>query len=346
MTALVAPLFAGPIDVVGDVHGEKHALESLMARLGYSHHGEHRQGRRLVFVGDLVDRGPDSPAVLRFVKKLVERDLAQCVAGNHELNLLRRQKKHGNHWFYGEPTAQHRAEFGDCAWLAPSEQAPVLEFLDSLPLALERQDLRVVHAAWHEDSVAACRGVVGSTLDVYLKHDRRVEAELIESGIKQAAMDQQAAIADALKDPSRQVPFLEHLALYDAQYQLRNPVRVISSGVERPATEPFYASGKWRMVERVPWWRDYAHAVPVVFGHYWRWWTPDAHGRYSKGEANLFTDVEPGGWLPTAGREGAFCLDYSVGARFKERLEGRREPFHGRLAAMRWPERELVFDSW
>jgi hypothetical protein len=39
----------------------------------------------------------------------------------------------------------------------------------------------------------------------------------------------------------------------------------------------------------------------------------------------------------------AFCLDFSVGARFKERYAGQvTGPFHGRLAAMRWPERELV----
>jgi len=345
MTRLVKPLFEGPLDVVGDIHGEKQALDSLLNRLGYDRHGEHRQGRRLVFVGDLVDRGPDSPAVLRLVQQLVERELAQCVVGNHELNLLRKQPKHGNHWFFGEPSPGDIARFGECAWLTPPEQPLVLEFLESLPLALERPDLRVVHAAWHDESVSVCRNAAGSALAAYCEHNERVEAELVAEGIRQAAMAEQESIGAALQDPSSQVPLLPHLAHYDSQYQLRNPVRVISSGVERPAATPFYASGKWRMVERVPWWRDYAHGVPVIFGHYWRWWSPDGHRRYSKGEANLFADVDRAGWLPTAGREGAFCLDYSVGARFQERKEGLAEPFHGRLAAMRWPERELVFDT-
>ena len=69
----VAPLFDGPLDIVGDVHGEIDALISLLRELGYGDDGKHPDGRRLVFLGDLVDRGPDSPAVLRKVRALVRR---------------------------------------------------------------------------------------------------------------------------------------------------------------------------------------------------------------------------------------------------------------------------------
>ena len=79
----VQPLFDGPLDIVGDVHGEWLALRSLLTHLGYDAHGEHRLGRRLVFVGDLCDRGPDSPAVMEFTQRLVARGVAQCVLGNH-----------------------------------------------------------------------------------------------------------------------------------------------------------------------------------------------------------------------------------------------------------------------
>ncbi|MEO1914747.1 MAG: metallophosphoesterase, partial [Myxococcales bacterium] len=57
---------------MGDIHGELGALVSLLKKLGYDHDGRHAQQRKLVFVGDLIDRGPDSPGVLRAVKRLVD----------------------------------------------------------------------------------------------------------------------------------------------------------------------------------------------------------------------------------------------------------------------------------
>src|SRR5487761_178064 len=100
MTAtLIQPLFAGPIDIVGDVHGEIDALRTLLHCLGYSLEGAHPEGRRLVFVGDLVDRGPDSPAAIELVRSLVKSQRAQCVLGNHELNILIDSHKTDNVWF-------------------------------------------------------------------------------------------------------------------------------------------------------------------------------------------------------------------------------------------------------
>ncbi|MFV2120200.1 polynucleotide kinase-phosphatase, partial [Streptomyces sp. Act-28] len=78
----------GPFDVVGDVHGCASELEALLAELGYVD-GRHPGGRTAVFVGDLVDRGPDSPGVLRRVMSMVESGDALCVSGNHENKLGR-----------------------------------------------------------------------------------------------------------------------------------------------------------------------------------------------------------------------------------------------------------------
>ncbi|MFI5977233.1 polynucleotide kinase-phosphatase [Streptomyces sp. NPDC051452] len=79
----------GPFDIIGDVHGCASELESLLAKLGYED-GVHPQGRTAVFVGDLVDRGPDSPGVLRRVMAMVKSGDALCVPGNHE-------NKYGRH---------------------------------------------------------------------------------------------------------------------------------------------------------------------------------------------------------------------------------------------------------
>ncbi|MEU9384843.1 polynucleotide kinase-phosphatase, partial [Streptomyces sp. NPDC048279] len=73
----------GPFDIVGDVHGCASELEALLGKLGYAD-GVHPKGRTAVFVGDLVDRGPDSPGVLRRVMSMVKSGNALCVPGNHE----------------------------------------------------------------------------------------------------------------------------------------------------------------------------------------------------------------------------------------------------------------------
>ncbi|MFJ8595502.1 polynucleotide kinase-phosphatase [Streptomyces sp. NPDC093598] len=73
----------GPFDIIGDIHGCAAELEALLAKLGYVD-GGHPEGRTAVFVGDLVDRGPDSPGVLRRVMAMVKSGNALCVPGNHE----------------------------------------------------------------------------------------------------------------------------------------------------------------------------------------------------------------------------------------------------------------------
>lgn len=91
----------GPFDVIGDVHGCRSELESLLTELGYSLSRDddgravdasHPGGRRAIFVGDLVDRGPDTPGVLRLVMGMVAAGQAYCVSGNHEAKLVRALK--------------------------------------------------------------------------------------------------------------------------------------------------------------------------------------------------------------------------------------------------------------
>ncbi|MFC9997041.1 polynucleotide kinase-phosphatase [Nocardia sp. NPDC127526] len=114
----------GPFDVIGDVHGCRSELETLLGELGYELardgsgrpvDARHPEGRTAVFVGDLVDRGPDTPGVLRLVMGMVASGNALCVTGNHEFKLVRaldgRKVKvaHG----LAESLAQLEAEDGD-----------------------------------------------------------------------------------------------------------------------------------------------------------------------------------------------------------------------------------------
>jgi len=85
----------GPFDIIGDVHGCFDELHTLMLKLGYviegrdSYRASHPDGRRLIFVGDLVDRGPKTPEVLRLVMDMVDSGVAFCVTGNHDDKLKR-----------------------------------------------------------------------------------------------------------------------------------------------------------------------------------------------------------------------------------------------------------------
>ncbi|MAV37337.1 MAG: hypothetical protein CMJ59_17995 [Planctomycetaceae bacterium] len=242
MTQLVQPLFTGPLDIVGDIHGEIDALGDLLGQLGYAEDGSHPRQRRLVFVGDLTDRGPDSPAVIDFVQRLVKAGRAQCVLGNHDLNILLGHHKHDNHWFYGEPWALDRSVEPTPAVLADDEvRGRVLKFFRSLPLVLERSGLRVVHACWKTSMVDMVRDA-DDVVGLYETHRQRINAQLRQS------------------DPDPIDRELEH--------QNHNPVKVITSGTERRVETPFEASGKLRYEERVPWWHDYQADDLCIFGHY------------------------------------------------------------------------------
>lgn len=87
----------GPFDIIGDVHGCLDECVQLLRALGYTVAGTREapevtapEGRRAVFVGDLVDRGPDSPGVLRLAMAMVANGTAFCVPGNHDVKLMKK----------------------------------------------------------------------------------------------------------------------------------------------------------------------------------------------------------------------------------------------------------------
>jgi protein phosphatase len=89
----------GPFDIIGDIHGCYDELVGLLEKLGYSLETKDQgqiavppSGRKAIFLGDLVDRGPKVAEVLRLVMQMVESDHALCVPGNHDMKLLRRLK--------------------------------------------------------------------------------------------------------------------------------------------------------------------------------------------------------------------------------------------------------------
>lgn len=317
---LIQPLFTGPLDIIGDVHGEYGALCSLLFRLGYDGNGNHPEGRRLVFVGDLVDRGPDSIAVAYLVRHLIQRGNAQAVIGNHELNLLRPSKKggpfpdkrHGNHWFQSLPEAlvkgSSQINFQNLA--NEQNRQDLSAFFRTLPVALERDDLRVVHACWDQQSIDKIRARNTPLQDLFIEY----EEQIIDSHPAQSTKIEQ-----------------------DLREQNLNPIKVITSGLEKRAEEPYEAGGKVRHLKRVQWWKSYTGPM-VVFGHYWR--RREANPNVDpetlsppdkKTVPYLFEDT------PMFSTEGStMCIDYSVGGRYYERHKANKEGDFGcYLAAFR-----------
>ncbi|MFE2511595.1 polynucleotide kinase-phosphatase [Streptomyces naganishii] len=136
----------GPFDIIGDVHGCAAELEALLGKLGYTD-GVHPEGRTAVFVGDLVDRGPDSPGVLRRVMGMVRSGHALCVPGNHENKYGRHLKGRKVRLTHGlaETVAQMEGESEDF-------RREVGEFIDGLVshYVLDGGRLVVCHAGLPE----------------------------------------------------------------------------------------------------------------------------------------------------------------------------------------------------
>ncbi len=148
----------GPFDVIGDIHGCYAELVALLERLGYvagerDGNGLPRsyappEGRKAVFLGDLVDRGPDSPAVLRLVMQMVQDGNAYCVPGNHDMKLLRKLRGKDVQLTHGiaETLAQLETE-------TPEFKAQVQKFLDGLVshYVFDEGRLTVAHAGMKEE---------------------------------------------------------------------------------------------------------------------------------------------------------------------------------------------------
>jgi len=149
----------GPFDLIGDVHGCADELEILLERLGYRlgradaagepiYRLHHPEGRKPVLLGDLVDRGPRSPDVIRLAMHLVEEGLGYCVVGNHDDKFRR--------WLMGRDV---KLTHGIEATIDQFRSQPdafrrrVPGFLDALPhhLLLDGGDLVVAHAGVHAD---------------------------------------------------------------------------------------------------------------------------------------------------------------------------------------------------
>ena len=258
-------------DVIGDVHGEADKLLALLSTLGYSQAGgawRHTE-RRAIFVGDLIDRGPKQLETVDIVRAMAEIGSAQCILGNHEFNavawmtedpdrpgkFLRDHQKAGNQ-------EQHQAFLDAVA--GTSRQSEITAWFRTLPLWLDLGGLRVVHACWHEESMAVLRPVLSSN------HTLTDESVLRGSRSEDPVFK---ALEVVCKGPEITLP--DGVTFDDKGGKTRHEVRVRwwqddLSSYRKAAIGP---PGDMAMIPDVPRPAEWgAHAYsgpPVLFGHYW-----------------------------------------------------------------------------
>src|SRR5580704_7631496 len=150
----------GPFDVIGDVHGCFDELVDLLTRLGYSVENRSNgqggpsysvkppEGRKAVFLGDLVDRGPRIPEVLALVMSMIEAETALCVPGNHDIKLMRKLRGKDVQITHGLADSLEQLE--KCS---PEFRSQVSEFIDARVshYVLDDGKLVVAHAGMKEE---------------------------------------------------------------------------------------------------------------------------------------------------------------------------------------------------
>jgi len=151
----------GPFDIFGDLHGCAHELEQLLARLGWEQYAmeesdafwgreswRHPEGRRAVFLGDLVDRGPRVLDSVRIARNMIKAGTGFCIAGNHDVKLVR--------WLRGKQVkVQHGLEqsIAEIETLTTDDRGKLASFLNGLVshYVLDGGRLVVAHAGLRED---------------------------------------------------------------------------------------------------------------------------------------------------------------------------------------------------
>jgi hypothetical protein len=308
-------------DIIGDIHGYAAPLESLLRRMGYVPYGTSWRaphGRKAIFVGDLIDRGPEQVRVVETVRSMVDDGQALCVLGNHEFNAIgwatRRLDTGGNPIPESAPDAwlkKHTARnLGNhAAFLAQVNEgsalhADMIRWFRTLPVALDLGGIRVAHAWWNDTLVRQLDERLRDGLD-----DAFLQAAARKGSPEWLAMEGvtkglEATLPDGLT-------FVDHSGVERSEVRLR---WWLPAGSSWRATAFVSDEARARLCDRTPVpdcdGFGEVEGAPVFIGHYWM----------------------DGPRLPQSSR--VACCDYSV-------------PRPGRLVAYRWEgEAELLAENF
>jgi hypothetical protein len=146
-------------DIIGDVHGHAQLLKKLLLELGYEKtpEGYSHPNRKAVFVGDFINRGPQIRKTIRIIRKMVENGNALAILGNHEINVIIAYLKDKKGILLVKPPMKNFISglktFNEFI-SAPEEWQDHLRWLRTLPLFLDLDGIRIVHACWSEKAIS------------------------------------------------------------------------------------------------------------------------------------------------------------------------------------------------
>jgi len=292
------------IDFIGDIHGHSDKLEELLQKLGYTKtNGAYSHpNRKVLFVGDYIDKGPKIRETLQIIKAMVDSENAIALMGNHEYNALcfHFQETEGGHLrkHVIENIIQHYETLKQFQ-NRQREYEEYLEWFKTLPLYYETDNFKAVHACWDNNQIEYLRKT--------LVNDRLTDELIYQSVRKGSALYE--AIDQTLKGKEMKMP--DGLFFTDNYGTQRTKIRI--KWWEDPSAMT-YQSISVHPIDTLP-----EHPIElselksqefysdkdknVFFGHYWL-----------QGEPSLY-------------RENICCLDYSVakgGVLVAYRLTGER----------------------
>ena len=255
-------------DIIGDIHGHADELRRLLEQLGYAKHGRgyRHADRKVVFVGDFIDKGPGIADAIAIARSTVDASDGFAVMGNHEYNAIAYHTKSGDGFFreHSEKNEdQHRATLKQ---LPTSELSEAITWFRDLPMSLELDGIRVVHAAWQSkdiEVIAEHRGRLGGVNAAFLK----------SSETRGSALHQ--AIENVLKGPELKLPPGKSFKDPYGHVRTSSRVRWYADASEMTLNEFCLGAGDGIFddpvakddVERFECYPSFA--PPVFFGHYW-----------------------------------------------------------------------------
>jgi hypothetical protein len=281
-------------DIIPDIHGQSAKLEAALAALGWRRAASSwihpDPNRMIVFLGDFIDRGPDCRAVLKTVRELVDTGKAKAIMGNHELNALHFHTLHPDD---GQPLRDHSEKnikqhqtFLDQFPPGDPQTRSALDWMRGLPLFLEENGFRAVHACWNDTSIKRFKKLTGNGV--------LSEGQLIRAAGR-VKTDEMFALAEQItKGP--ELPLPDGYSFTDKDGTERHNVRL----------------KWWNATART--WRDIAISVPSVED------LPDAKLPETVASQTYSPNAPPvffgHFWLtntPILQAPNALCLDYSAG---------------------------------
>ncbi|AMO56765.1 hypothetical protein GZ77_02670 [Endozoicomonas montiporae] len=260
-------------DIIGDIHGHGTALAELLRKLDYTNQDgifQHPE-RKAIFVGDFIDRGSEHKKALTICRNMMEQGCALAVMGNHEFNAIcyATPDPENPGSFLREHSVKnqqpHQA-FLDEYPLGSVEHKDMIDWFRTLPLFLDLEAIRVVHAVWHHPSLKIVQPWIN------IDHCLLTEAYSQASRLGSELYD---AIENLLKGIEYKLP--EGHEFTDKNGQTRHEVRLKwwdEQAKRLPEAATNTGNAALPEVELPEDIYRYKDSVPLFFGHYWMQGTP------------------------------------------------------------------------